>query len=77
MASGYKFETVKTIAASTNGVVKATRCIKVTSAQPKSHFPTLIITIRGTRPGKVVDWLVNFNQDLKDTSSLIVREQFC
>ena len=72
VVNGYGFETVKSIGASMNGVVKATRCIKVTSLQPKEYFPALVITIRGTRPGKIADWLVNFNQDLEDTSTLIV-----
>ena len=70
---GYSIKAVGRIGPSRSGVVKATQFseVKSTTQSHEKHFPALIIAICGTRPSFVVDWLVNFNQELRDIAELV------
>jgi hypothetical protein len=77
--SGFSFERVKYVFASTSGTTKATAftLVKQTVTEPEetapeaSPFPLLVVAIKGTE--RTIDWIVNANSQPRDASALFVR----
>ena len=74
---GLSFTKLNEISASVDGVVKATKFFEVSSSfgqEEKTHVPTLVIAIRGSKT-KSLDWLVNFNDEMRNTEGFLVSLQ--
>ncbi|OAP58041.1 hypothetical protein AYL99_07131 [Fonsecaea erecta] len=67
-ADSFSYKTTRLISPSPSGVVKATKFIEVSDDTGQNpDFPALVVAVRGTRMHVIVDWLVNFNHELRDT----------
>ena len=72
-ADKFSYKTAGFISPSHSGVVKATKFIEVSDSSGQNpDFPVLVVAVRGTRMQFVVDWLVNFNHELRDPGDFLV-----
>lgn len=72
-ADKFSYKTNRFISPSLSGVVKATKFIEVgAGTEQNPDFPALVVAVRGTRMSYAVDWLVNFNHELRDSADFLV-----
>jgi len=79
VADKLTFETVHSIPASKNGVIKATTFTRVTAATASQSlsgesFPALVVAIRGSF--KMIDWVVNANYQSYDAHDLLASAEW-